>query len=142
MKDPEASVQVDLRSTTDSLRGHEWPVRQDGTLLDTAAVERPVTVEVQPPPALAPLADTVDDVEALLERNEALTEELRSRLDERRTHDEAEPEWPSTGERLGALSALGEDVEIAVRLRQRGEDGWFYTVSLSRPVESWPTADR
>lgn len=167
----ERTVEVELLATVETLDGHPWPTREDGSLLDTAAVEEPATivvdlgeggsfratsqltflhqrqgevvsVEVQPPPQLAPLAETVDDLEDVLERNDALTTELRTRLDQWRTQDETEPQWPSTGERLGALSALGDEVELAVRLRQRGGDGWFYTIALSRPVESWPAADR
>jgi hypothetical protein len=169
--DPEASVRVDLLSTTESLQGHEWPERQDGTRSEAATVERPVdvevrlgegrifgspsqltfihqrqdeivSVEVQPPAELVSLTEVIDDVEDLLDRNDARTSELAERLDEWRALEETEPGWPSSGDRLATRVELEPGVELAVRLRQRGDEGWFYTVSLFRPVETWPAADR
>lgn len=164
------TVQVDLLSTTDTLRGHEWPTRQDGTLSEAAAVERPVAVEVrvgedrvfeapsqltffeqrrgeimsvelQPPAELASLPATIDEVEALLAANDALEEELADALESWRSQQETEePEWPSSGDHLAAGAELEPGVELEVGLRQRGDEGWFYTVSLFRPVETWPVS--
>lgn len=161
-------VQVDLLSTVDTLVGHRWPTDGEGELSEVTAIERPTTVEVrlgeersfeatsqltfldqiddeivrvalQPPAELGELAEVLDDVEALLERNGALTSELSATLEEWRAHEESVPEWPVTGDRLGRRVELEPGVELAVRLRQRGDEGWFYTVSLFRPVETWPT---
>jgi hypothetical protein len=95
-------------------------------------------VEVQPPAELAALPDAVDDVEQLLERNGARTSELEEALDGWRALEETDPEWPSSGERLATRVELEPGVELAVRMRQRGDEGWFYTLSLLRPVETWP----
>lgn len=100
-----------------------------------------MSVEVQPPAELASLLAIIDEVEALLVDNDALDDELAEALESWRSHQGTEePEWPSTGDRLSERVELAPGVELAVWLHQRGDEGWFSTVSLFRPVETWPVA--
>ena len=157
-------VTVPLGDPPETVTGHDWPTRDDGSSLDAAAVERPhtlvariedqevlrstsqlsfmlerggVLVEATATPleAATDLTSAIDATEALLGENGLLTGRVRDDLERFRDHEEpAELEWPESRRTLRTF-AEGDQVRVEIELRPTGEDDWLSSVTVGLPSD-------
>jgi hypothetical protein len=115
-----------------------------------AARKRPISAcswryartTLTPLPQLVSLAEAVDWVEETFVRHDLLTDELADDLTRFRDHAETDPEWPAQGDRLGTRAASSEQLSVFVEFRQRGDEGWFVSLTVGLPLEGGAAASR
>lgn len=159
----EDTIRADLHGSVADVDGLAWP-DDDGELRETTGVEFPhevvldvgedepfttasqltfleqrggelVSVTVQPPEDLLPLAAAIDGVADQLERHGWLDEEVAAELEGWRA---TEAEEDDTFAPAPLSMRIGRDAfDVMVRLTPQA-DGWFWTLDLARPPDTWP----